>query len=124
MLTLIISTQGLIPRIYTIDDVLIMYKDYITLTDDINKIPSLKEYSAFLLKLINKIDDRVIQENIEWLLYTTYSVYENESLDEKNSFLLKSIYDEVNVNISYNKNKLKTFIMSSLIELISKKIIN
>jgi hypothetical protein len=115
------NTNNLIGKIYTLEDIISIYKDYINLLD--NKIMALRDFATFLLKLQNKIDDVLFIESIEWILYRVYTVCENiKALTDKDSFIVKNIFDEINIHVNYtHKNKSKSYVLINLLELLNKK---
>src|SRR5690606_6678164 len=121
-LGLIINTlfenTNLVGRVYTFEEIFTLYKDFITLND--NKITILKDFSTFLLKMANKVEEIIYIENIEWILYKLYIILEHsKSLTDKDQFLLKSIYNEFDIN--FRKYKNKSFVLINLFEILSKK---
>lgn len=127
ILNLVISMfSEYVPKIYSIDEVLTLFKDLINLSDSQTlKISTLKEFSNIVLRLVGKIDDVSLSDNIEWVLYKIYNILETSSGEvskinkyEKELQLLRQIYEEMHsVQI-----KNKSYILSNLFEIISKKL--
>jgi hypothetical protein len=121
IITRVFESSNLIGRVYSLEDIITIYKDYINLLD--YKVIPLKDFTSFLLKLQGKIDDLQFNESIEWTLYRLYVILEStKTLTDKDSFVVKNIYDEINIHVSYtNKNKNKPYVLINLLELLSKK---
>lgn len=125
---LVANNAELFNKIYTIEDVLNIFKDYVSIIEEDSielKIQIMKQYQIFLSKLYGKIDDKLLNENIEWIYYKVYQFFENKSKNvsfngnDANFLLLKSIVEELNTLHIRNK----PLIMTTLIDLIMKKLI-
>ena len=125
---LVTNNAELFNKVYTIEDVLNIFKDYVSIIEEDNielKIQIMKQYQIFLSKLYGKIDDRLLNENIEWIYYKVYQFFENKSKNvslngnDANFLILKSIFEELNTLHIRNK----PLIMTTLIDLIMKKLI-
>ena len=125
---LVTNNAELFNKVYTIEDVLNIFKDYVSIIEENNielKIQIMKQYQIFLSKLYGKIDDRLLNENIEWIYYKVYQFFENKSKNvtmngnDANFLILKSIFEELNTLHIRNK----PLIMTTLIDLIMKKLI-
>ncbi len=133
--TLLYSFQELVNKFYSIEEVCMLFKDYININDDvIVKITYLKEFSTFIIKLIGKTDEILINDNIEWILYKIFGILEENyqqnqaniasssyrfNKNDKEFLILKSIFDE----ISSIHLKNKSFVLCNLIDIIMKKLI-
>jgi hypothetical protein len=123
----VISSQELFIKVYSFEDVLLLFKDYVNLLDENDlflKLSSIKEVSNFICKLFGKIDEGVLMENLEWVTYKIFIILENTNFtklnkNEKEYLLVKSIFDDINgLNI-----KNRSFILVNLIDIILKKLV-
>jgi hypothetical protein len=122
LLDKIISNKAseLFNKIYLVEDVLNIFKDYINSIDENDlptKIKILKQYESFIFKLYLKIDLQLLCENINWIYYKIFKFFEtNENIDKNSQdfLILKNIFDELNVLKIENKPFL-TETLSSLI---------
>ena len=103
-----------------------MNKDFINISDgNFNKISTLKEFSNMLLKLCGKIDESMMIDNVEWILYKIFTIIEDHisssNVDKKNEKeypMLKQIYEDLTqLNIKNN-----SFMLSNLFDIVLKKI--
>jgi hypothetical protein len=127
ILNLVISMFAeFVPKIYSIDELLTLFKDLINLSDSQGlKISTLKELSNIVTRLVGKIDDISLSDNIEWILYKIFNLLEGSGIEgnkinknEKEFQILKQIYEELlTVNI-----KNKSYVLNNLFEIISKKL--
>ena len=124
---IVTNTEELFNKIYTTNDIFDLYKELYNVSDENDiqiQIKSLKNYQVFLCKLNGKIDISVLFQNIEWIYFQVFQLFEKggNNLDKKtmNFSNLKSIFDELN-NLLIGKEK--TFVIEGLIDLIIKKTI-
>ncbi len=128
LINIIINNLGeLYNKIYSIEEICNLFKDYVSSTDE-NDIPTrikiLKQYETCLLKLFSKSNthDSILSNNIEWIFYKVYKILENNSTLDKVSqdfIILKSIFEELN-NLKYEN---KSLITEALTDLMMNKII-
>ena len=128
LINIIINNLGeLFNKIYSIEEICNIFKDYVSSTDE-NDIPTrikiLKQYETCILKLFSKSNtyDSILANNIEWIYYKVYKLLENNSSLDKVSqdfIILKSIFEELN-NLKYEN---KSLITEALTDLIMNKII-
>ena len=127
LLDKIISTKAneLFNKIYLVEDVLNIFKDYISSIDE-NDVPTkikiLKQYESFILKLYLKIDIQLLCENINWIYFKIFKFFEgNENIDKNSQdfLILKNIFDELNIlkieNKPYLTETLSSLILNKLI---------
>ena len=128
MINIIINNFGeLFNKIYSIEEICNLFKDYVSSTDEYDiptKIKILKQFQTCLLKFFSKINpnDMVLSNNIEWIYYKVYKLLESNSTLDKTSqdyMMLKSIFEELN----YLKLENKSLITEALTDLIMNKII-
>ena len=127
LLDKIISTKAneLFNKIYLVEDVLNIFKDYISSIDE-NDVPTkikiLKQYESFIVKLYLKIDIQLLCENINWIYFKIFKFFEgNENIDKNSQdfLILKNIFDELNIlkieNKPYLTETLSSLILNKLI---------
>ena len=128
LINIIINNFGeLFNKIYSIEEICNLFKDYVSSTDEYDiptKIKILKQFQTCLLKFFSKINpnDMVLSNNIEWIYYKVYKLLESNSTLDKTSqdyIMLKSIFEELN----YLKLENKSLITEALTDLIMNKII-
>jgi len=117
--------QELVPKFYTLEEIFTLYKDLINLSDIlINKINSIKEFTAILIKVIAKIDGFIINDNIEWILYKIFTVLDNNgqykvNKSDKEFILIKQIYEDLsNINM-----KNRSYMLNNLFDIVLKKLL-
>ena len=127
LLDKIISNKAneLFNKVYLVEDVLNIFKDYISSIDENDlptKIKILKQYESFIVKLYSKIDIQLLCENINWIYFKIFKFFEaNENIDKNSQdfLILKNIFDELNIlkieNKPYLTETLSSLILNKLI---------
>ena len=124
---IVTNTEELFNKYYNTNDIFELYKELFNVADENDlalQIKCLKNYQVFLCKLVGKIDDNIFYQNVEWIYYQVFMIFEKNrnNLDKKamNFSNLKNIFDEIN-NALIGKEK--TLVIEGLIDLIFKKTI-
>lgn len=112
---LVENNVELVSKVYSIEEILTLFKDYVNSIDETNlsdKIIALKEYQVFVCKLYGKVDDNVICDNIEWIHYKIYQLLDDitnrnkknkEVNSDANIAMLKEMFGELNALHIRNK---------------------
>lgn len=120
IINIVLSSQDLIGTVYSIEEVMTLYKDYIhSFEESTMKIGGLKEFSNLILKLCGKIEENLLLENLEWTLYHVFNLIDQIQKNDKDFMILRSIIEELNALPIKNRS----FIITSLFEIIIKKFI-
>ena len=103
-----------------------IFKDLINLEDNTHiedKVFSLFQFSSYLIKIIGKIDNEIIENNLQWIYSKEYALLESGLviIEPTNIIFqrIKSIFEDWNQLGLKNIN----MVTKTLMEMVAKKII-
>ena len=121
-----IKVTDLYIKVYSLEDVLMIFKDLINLEDNTHiedKVFSLFQFSSYLIKIIGKIDNEIIENNLQWIYSKEYDLLESgQVIIEPTNIIfqrIKSIFEDWNQLGLKNIN----MVTKTLMEMVAKKII-
>ena len=119
-----ITTKPELIKIYSIEEILLIFKDYTNVQVKVKeRIKILGELSTFLFKLHKKLEDRILEDNLEYITLTIVDIKKNISQEDNNDLnllALKQIINEISIIPLSNKS----FVVSSLLEYLKEELIN
>ena len=121
-----IKITDLYIKVYSLEDLLMIFKDLINLEDNAHieeKVFSLFQFSSYLIKIIGKLDNEIFENNLQWIYSKEYDLLESGLVsiepNDSNFQRIKTIFED------WNKLGLKNINMvtKTLMEMVAKKIL-